>query len=85
MGSAVQAGKFAVVAETDNSLMALDPETGVSAWKDPSTSQDLPVRMVYGITGAIVGSGRVAFVIELGFLGGRERLLPARVETCLLY
>jgi adenine phosphoribosyltransferase len=26
-----------------------------------------------------------AFVVELGFLGGRERLLPVRVESCLLY
>ena len=26
-----------------------------------------------------------AFVVELSFLGGRERLLPVRVESCLLY
>ncbi|HEX3772695.1 MAG TPA: adenine phosphoribosyltransferase [Polyangiaceae bacterium] len=26
-----------------------------------------------------------AFVVELGFLGGREKLLPARVESCLPY
>jgi adenine phosphoribosyltransferase len=26
-----------------------------------------------------------AFVVELGFLGGRERLLPVRVESCLPY
>jgi adenine phosphoribosyltransferase len=26
-----------------------------------------------------------AFVVELGFLGGRERLLPTRVESCLPY
>ena len=26
-----------------------------------------------------------AFVVELGFLGGRERLLPARVESCIVY
>jgi adenine phosphoribosyltransferase len=26
-----------------------------------------------------------AFVVELGFLGGRERLLPVRVESCILY
>jgi hypothetical protein len=26
-----------------------------------------------------------AFVIELGFLGGREKLLPVRVESVLTY
>ena len=26
-----------------------------------------------------------AFVVELGFLGGRERLLPVRVESCIRY
>ncbi|MGA7123330.1 MAG: adenine phosphoribosyltransferase [Polyangiaceae bacterium] len=26
-----------------------------------------------------------AFVVELSFLGGRERLLPVRVESCMLY
>jgi len=26
-----------------------------------------------------------AFVVELGFLGGRERLLPVRVESCVPY
>jgi adenine phosphoribosyltransferase len=28
---------------------------------------------------------RYAFVVELGFLGGRERLLPVRVESCIKY
>jgi adenine phosphoribosyltransferase len=32
--------------------------------------------------GYVVG---YAFVVELGFLGGRERLLPVRVESCLVY
>jgi adenine/guanine phosphoribosyltransferase-like PRPP-binding protein len=27
----------------------------------------------------------VAFVVELAFLGGRERLLPVRVESCISY
>ncbi len=26
-----------------------------------------------------------AFVVELGFLGGREKLLPVRVESCIKY
>jgi adenine phosphoribosyltransferase len=26
-----------------------------------------------------------AFVVELSFLGGREKLLPVRVESCLVY
>ena len=26
-----------------------------------------------------------AFVVELGFLGGRERLMPVRVESCIAY
>jgi len=26
-----------------------------------------------------------AFVVELGFLGGRERLLPVRTDSCILY
>jgi adenine phosphoribosyltransferase len=26
-----------------------------------------------------------AFVVELGFLGGREKLLPVRVESCIAY
>jgi adenine phosphoribosyltransferase len=32
--------------------------------------------------GYVVG---YAFVVELSFLGGRERLLPVRVESCLVY
>ena len=32
--------------------------------------------------GYVVGH---AFVVELAFLGGRERLLPVRVESCLVY
>ena len=32
--------------------------------------------------GYVVG---YAFVVELSFLGGRERLLPVRVESCLTY
>ncbi|HEY1691600.1 MAG TPA: adenine phosphoribosyltransferase [Polyangiaceae bacterium] len=32
--------------------------------------------------GYVVG---YAFVVELGFLGGRERLLPVRVESCIHY
>jgi adenine phosphoribosyltransferase len=32
--------------------------------------------------GYVVGH---AFVVELSFLGGRERLLPVRVESCLVY
>ena len=32
--------------------------------------------------GYVVG---YAFVVELGFLGGRDRLLPVRVESCLVY
>ena len=32
--------------------------------------------------GYVVG---YAFVVELGFLGGRERLLPVRVESCIPY
>ncbi|HEY6460451.1 MAG TPA: adenine phosphoribosyltransferase [Polyangiaceae bacterium] len=32
--------------------------------------------------GYVVG---YAFVVELGFLGGRERLLPVRVESCMVY
>jgi adenine phosphoribosyltransferase len=26
-----------------------------------------------------------AFVVELSFLNGRERLLPVRVESCIVY
>jgi adenine phosphoribosyltransferase len=36
--------------------------------------------LVRGQGGYVVG---YAFVIELSFLGGRERLLPVRVESCL--
>jgi adenine phosphoribosyltransferase len=32
--------------------------------------------------GYVVG---YAFVVELGFLGGREKLLPVRVESCIAY
>ena len=38
--------------------------------------------LVRGQGGYVVG---YAFVIELSFLGGRERLLPVRVESCLKY
>ena len=38
--------------------------------------------LVRGQGGYVVG---FAFVIELSFLGGRDRLLPVRVESCLRY
>jgi adenine phosphoribosyltransferase len=38
--------------------------------------------LVRGQGGYVVG---YAFVIELSFLGGRERLLPVRVESCIRY
>jgi len=37
---------------------------------------------VHAQGGYVIG---YAFVVELGFLGGRERLLPVRVESCMLY
>jgi adenine phosphoribosyltransferase len=38
--------------------------------------------LVHGQGGYVVG---YAFVIELAALGGRERLMPVRVESCLTY
>jgi adenine phosphoribosyltransferase len=38
--------------------------------------------LVHAQGGYVVG---YAFVVELGFLGGRERLMPVRVESCLVY
>ncbi len=38
--------------------------------------------LVHKQGGYVVG---YAFVVELGFLGGRERLLPVRVESCIAY
>src|SRR5215472_5270454 len=38
--------------------------------------------LVHKQGGYVVG---YAFVVELGFLGGRERLLPVRVESCITY
>jgi len=38
--------------------------------------------LVHKLGGYVVS---YAFVVELSFLGGRERLLPVRVESCLLY
>jgi outer membrane protein assembly factor BamB len=63
VGSAVSAGKYAVVAQTDNSIMALDPDTGVASWKDEQGA-DRPVRMLYGITGSLVGMGDNVLVMD---------------------
>ncbi len=38
--------------------------------------------LVHGQGGYVIG---YAFVVELGFLHGRERLLPVRVESCIGY
>ncbi len=38
--------------------------------------------LVHAQGGYVIG---YAFVVELGFLGGRERLLPVRVESCIRY
>ncbi len=38
--------------------------------------------LVHKQGGYVVG---YAFVVELSFLGGRERLLPVRVESCISY
>jgi adenine phosphoribosyltransferase len=38
--------------------------------------------LVHKQGGYVIG---YAFVVELSFLGGRERLMPVRVESCLFY
>ena len=38
--------------------------------------------LVHAQGGYVIG---YKFVVELGFLGGRERLLPVRVESCIAY
>jgi adenine phosphoribosyltransferase len=38
--------------------------------------------LVHKQGGYVVG---YAFVVELSFLGGREKLLPVRVESCIVY
>jgi adenine phosphoribosyltransferase len=38
--------------------------------------------LVHGQGAYVLG---YAFVVELSFLGGREKLLPVRVESCLVY
>jgi adenine phosphoribosyltransferase len=43
---------------------------------------DAAAALVRGQGGYVVG---YAFVIELSFLGGRDRLLPVRVESCIRY
>jgi outer membrane protein assembly factor BamB len=63
VGSAVSAGKYAVVAQADNSIMALDPDTGIAAWKDDDGTER-PVRMLYGITGSLVGMGDNVLVMD---------------------
>ncbi len=57
IGPAVIAGKYAVIAQRDNSLMALDPATGTPEWKSP-------VKMLYGINGQIYGSGDNVLVMD---------------------
>lgn len=64
VGSAVKAGKYAVIAETDNSIMALDPDTGNAVWIDEDTKQERPVRMLYGITGSLTGAGDSVLVTD---------------------
>ena len=39
-------------------------------------------RLVQGQGGYVIA---YAFVVELSFLGGREKLLPTRVESCIAY
>lgn len=62
--AAVAAGKYAVISESDNTIMAIDPATGVAAWKDETSHAELPVKMLYGITGPIVGSGDNVLVMD---------------------
>jgi outer membrane protein assembly factor BamB len=64
VGSAVKAGKYAVVAESDQSLMAIDPDTGTAAWVDDQTKQERPVKMLFGITGTLVGNGDDVLVTD---------------------
>ncbi|HWA84329.1 MAG TPA: PQQ-binding-like beta-propeller repeat protein, partial [Fimbriimonadaceae bacterium] len=64
IGPAVAAGKFAVISESDNTIMAIDPATGTAAWKDDNSRTELPVKMINGITGPLVGSGDDVLVMD---------------------
>lgn len=64
VGAAVKAGKYVVVAKNDNSIMALDPDTGAPAWIDDETKEERPVKMLYGITGSLTSAGDSVLVMD---------------------
>lgn len=64
VGSAVQAGKYAVISETDNTIMAIDTDSGTAAWKDGDTNTERPVKMLHSITGPLVGRGDDVLVMD---------------------
>src|SRR5436853_7803290 len=44
--------------------MAIDPDTGASVWRDADGRTERPVRMLYGITGALVAAGDDVLVMD---------------------
>src|SRR6185369_7410594 len=64
VGPAIPAGKFVVISERDNSIMAINPEDGTSVWVDEQTKEERPVHMLHNITGPLVAAGDNVLVMD---------------------
>ena len=57
----VEADKFVVIEESDNSLIAIDPTTGKSVWNSQDTQDIAPYRISDGLMGQIGAMGSTVF------------------------
>lgn len=64
LGKPAAAGKYFAIATRSGAVLVLDPTTGTPIWTDPSTNQPLPVRLLNGIQGQIIGTPESIIVMD---------------------
>lgn len=64
LGKPAPVGKYFAVATRAGAVLVLDPTNGAPIWTDPSTNEPLPVRLLNGIQGQIIGTPESIIVMD---------------------
>lgn len=64
LGKPAPVGKYFAIATRAGAVLVLDPTNGTPIWTDPSTNEPLPVRLLNGIQGQIIGTPESIIVMD---------------------